>query len=893
MHTIRIEFQESSGNENRLRLFNEDGHLVDDRILESSTIEATIERAEEEYGQTSSESSVALGQALYDLLDGPTRWVAREREASRKALQIRIDVQGRLAHLPLELLSDQGDFLCSFVHGGILPIRQVGQEKQPSAIQDRPLRLLFMACDPMDGGPSLDYEAEETRILEATRKSQLDLEVEESGSLSGLKERLDDFGEDYFDVFHLTGHAQMTDQGPVFAMETDEGYLHIVTPKKMQEAFGDPWPRLIFLSGCETGKTQDAGASPSFCEALVRVGAPAVLGWALPVFDDVAIRAAKEIYEDLSAGKSIDDTVLKTRAALYGFEERHKRLGIRANWHLLRLYSDGTSLDPLVTPRRSKGRAKLSPRPPSTQVFLDAHAKKEVCPRDRFVGRRRPLQQGIRTLRAQVGDDDHAEGLLIHGMGGLGKSSLAARLCDRLRRRRLVLVGWLDEPELLRNLSEHLREPAWIDVLQDPRLPLQTRLERVLEEPLHQDPVLFVLDDFEQNLERKGETLSLDSAGLPQLQPAPLAALTALLRGIRETGSDSRLLITCRYRFTLPERTRVKSLELHHFHGPELTKKLAQLEDLGEQIAHSQVLKKRVLELAGGNPRLLERLDRVVAESEIEPGEILQAMESVTEDFREETLLGVLLEQLSATCRTLLARLSLLRLPVAWSSVETLSEIAEPGQHLDRAGALGLIEIARRVKLEDSSVFVSTLVGPLLEKVMNPDKTPEIQAGASRHLYQEWGQDSSERSEVRALEVLRLALAGHEQEIAARICADLAHVWFGQARFREADALCQLVSAQFEDYRVLMAQARSEVVLGKTEKALGHYEKALELAPPEKERDQDSSATFSATLHNMAGIVAQQGDIPRAMKLWEQSLEIEDSIGNEWLFDRSILASSA
>jgi len=36
----------------------------------------------------------------------------------------------------------------------------------------------------------------------------------------------------------------------------------------------------------------------------------------------------------------------------------------------------------------------------------------------------------------------------------------------------------------------------------------------------------------------------------------------------------------------------------------------------------------------------------------------------------------------------------------------------------------------------------------------------------------------------------------------------------------------------------------------------------------------------AATLSNMAGVVAQQGDIPRAMKLWEESLKILEQIGD-------------
>ena len=367
---IRFEVVEQTPDQLELRLVSDDGHLVDQRPLDADRVAKLLDRVDRDYKQPFPGDLPSLGAELYGFLDGAShRWLSREREKSRKALMLRIDVAGRLAHLPWELLCDDGVDLCSLSKGGLLPVRQVGREEQPWAVANRPLRLLLMACDPEGGGPSLNYEDEEARILEATHRPQVELEVEESGWLGGLEERLADFGADHFDVFHLIGHAQLTDSGPVFMMETDEGKPQRVTPEELQDVFGDPWPRLLFLSGCETGKTKDAGAPssskalPSFCEALVQVGAPAVLGWALPVYDDIASLAAAELYGALAAGKSIADAVVATRVALHRHEQQKQRLGRRANWHLLRLYTDGTALGPLVTPLKTRGRAKLRHRP--------------------------------------------------------------------------------------------------------------------------------------------------------------------------------------------------------------------------------------------------------------------------------------------------------------------------------------------------------------------------------------------------------------------------------------------------------------------------------------------------------------------------------------------------
>lgn len=100
-------------------------------------------------------------------------------------------------------------------------------------------------------------------------------------------------------------------------------------------------------------------------------------------------------------------------------------------------------------------------------------------------------------------------------MGGLGKSSLAARLCDRLESRlqKIVWVGRLDKAEFLRGLGESLDTVEANQLLNQPGLSEPKRLERLLEEHLSTQPRSFVFDDFEQNVE-------VDDGG-PRLQKDP------------------------------------------------------------------------------------------------------------------------------------------------------------------------------------------------------------------------------------------------------------------------------------------------------------------------------------------------------------------------------------
>jgi len=98
-------------------------------------------------------------------------------------------------------------------------------------------------------------------------------------------------------------------------------------------------------------------------------------------------------------------------------------------------------------------------------------------------------------------------GGFIQGMGGLGKSTLAARLCRRVQAQRLgmqrvVLVGVVNEITLLQKLSIAYEQfPEIPEILNQPKLSLKGRLQNFIEKAEELDrPLLLVLDDFEQNI---------------------------------------------------------------------------------------------------------------------------------------------------------------------------------------------------------------------------------------------------------------------------------------------------------------------------------------------------------------------------------------------------------
>jgi CHAT domain-containing protein len=856
----------------QLRLLDASGtQLLGERELDSAFV-GKLAAVVEKYYRRETPNLVELGQQLYQWLDGATeRWLAQvATHADGTALHI--DVAEQLRHLPWELLNQQGAYLCQNAHRPFTPVRRVNQHQRDYPRANRPLRLLFMACSAVDIKPVLSYEHEEICILAAANHSDIELLVEERGSQAGLAERLSDYGDDegkgYFDVFHLTGHADVdaATQQPFFWMEDDLGFGAKVTADELARAFGRNWPRLVFLSGCKTAQASDSGLLPSFCEALVAAGAPAVLGWALPVSDVYATEAAAELYKHLAAGMRVDEAVARARFRL--LENR------RADWHLLRLYTDRTPATELVTAPRTKGRQRVRVRDARSE-WLDENQRSEVCPRSEFIGRRRPLQRCLRALTRREGEPFYAPGVLIHGMGGLGKSSLAARLCDRLPdHRRLFWYGAVDELGFTAKLGEKLNRVEVNQMLSQP-LPLRQRVQHLFDAGVFDEPALLIFDDFEQNLEE-------DANGGWQLKKDALDILTALLAAIRNTRSDSRVLITSRYRFPLPHPLRLYEEGLESLTEADLSKKLRQLEAKYDMrlaqgdAAHTPLLA-QAQRLGAGNPRLLERLYRVLADAETDHATLFAALEQTAEAFREEIFLRKLLAAQTPACRQLIAAAALVRLPVDRAALDALAGPLAVDPHLERAVTLGLIEAGTVANPQtggyEKQYFVSELLLPLVESELTEAETHAARQRAAQRLYQQWWVETKSRNLEQALEVHRLALLAGEREIAVQLCDSITTHWVNRAQYRDAVMLCEVTLAFGEDYRILHNLARAEAVLGSGNTAT-HYQQALANCPPEDVKER------SAIIHNFASLLLQQGEVGRALGMWQESLALKEQIGD-------------
>lgn len=476
------------------------------------------------------------------------------------------------------------------------------------------------------------------------------------------------------------------------------------------------------------------------------------------------------------------------------------------------------------------------------------------------------MQRCLKALR----ETSDQIGVFIAGMGGLGKSSLAARLCTRVQTQRsnfarVVLIGSLDEIGLLNKLSNKFERFADVPaLLNEPKVSLKGRLQNFFEaiENEHKQPLLLVLDDFEQNI-----PIANVEDGSLRMTAEAYEILGAICAALAETGAESRLIVTCRYLKAdtfPPHRLHLESLA--GMNSSDIDKICFPL----DQEVRQQLRTQRIIDIADGNPRLLKWLLEVIQQPGLAADELLNTLEATEQKFRENILAQTLLDALELEEQKFLAQLSVFHLPV---TVEIINAISPSASFLQKLTSLSLVESATTHLNQPANYRVTTILEPLLETVLSEEEWQVTRQQGVRKLYQIWFQKPG-CIEYEVLEMVRLGLLVREREIAISAGNSLATTWLKQFRYLETFELCQQILAVFQDYTILSSIAYAEGILGLPKDALAHYQQALDLCP------KDDLEEKALILNNMAKVISNEGEIEQALQFYEQSLEIADYIGN-------------
>lgn len=884
----------------------------------------TYQRAQR---QTDAAQLLALGKQIYQWLDDGHNWLSKLKENRKTPFVIEFQTSmdpGNNEHLfleaPWELVADDNDLLAGNINVLFCPVRRIGKPNPETNNGVTPYRLsaVFMAAAPetnlQGAGKPLRYEDEERAIFEATGDLGMDMVVEESGNLDQLARTVST--QEGLHVLHVSCHGNILDT-PVLFLETDEGDLARVTPQDFAREFGEIRPRVLFASACKTGES-DGKLMHSYCSSLVQSGWPAVLGWSGSVQDAEATRFAAVFYKHLSKKDgTLSAAVAYARQELLRPPDTKEEGKISKYWHMARIYLGPQGGGPICGGQRAR---RMGGAQSGVKEFLDRNNEVPVAGRWEFVGRRREIQKVLRALKSK-----DKTGILIHGLGRQGKSSLAARvanrLADRSEHKTAVVFGRYDAMSILRSFADALPIAPVKDIV-DKYLPIvnqePSRLEQALIELLigpcrerrkedgHEcHPVLLVIDDFEKALD--------DKQPFPHpVHPDYAEEVRAIIRAFKgAVGTRSGLVFTSRYTFPLPDNDRdladdLFALPLPSFQEQDSRKQAeAKARDKGvhpENIDWART--DRIIKAAQGNPGLQDLLFGMLLDSNenIELDEILTEMEVYTASgqspqqqdllkFLENLAIDRLISLLGEGEKKLLSASTLFQIPVP---EKILGQIAgelgyngnDPFSH--RIYGLGLWE-----KYKDSTAPEEIAIGcnPLVRSHLTElqQEEQELLAGiAVNPLFAIWGgEDGSKRHYLNDWELSRLALIARSANVIVHSAADAIR-FLEQRNLNKAAGKFATNCLALLDHRKVVATADFYKVAGELFLRLGEMDtaatcitKALACFDEVDEQSKEQeNFDYASVLLAHARFICQKGEVYNATRVLREAERRFNALGD-------------
>ncbi|MDR1265043.1 MAG: CHAT domain-containing protein [Propionibacteriaceae bacterium] len=552
-----------------------------------------------------------------------------------------------LQTLPVELLwlPDAAEPIC--LEPGVTVCRRLADApRQTPVVLPGPVKLLAAVAAP-EGLRPLDVEADMQAVLDATQESARkgQLRILELAHPDLITSTLED---DRFHVLHLSAHGN-ADQ---VWLETDDGQPLPVDAEQLLRSLrraGQPIP-LVVLSSCSKMDTDHPGLAAN----LVAQGADRVIAMQASVTDVYATELTGLLYTNLV--KHPAWTVAHSLAdARHQAEQRRRhadsqRPPRRPEWPLATLWTAAGDA-PLVDPALPKEPLKRPPEFPQGGQVRQLRLGE-------LIGRRAEVRQAMAVFRRRpAAKDRHGSvgGVILTGLGGIGKTAIAGRLTQRLRDDGWMIAvhegAW--NPAALFTAVTQALEPTDMEaarVLGDGSREDAERLD-VVAQSLARCRLLILFDDFEQNL----SLVSDGSDGMVAFRDdeAGGSVLGDTIRALTETAARNDggggVLVTSRY--PLPDQAGLflARIEVPPLSNAELGRLFLRLPALRELSRADWVLLHSTI---GGHPRLVYFVDALLRGGRSNLPEITASLNQLARDL--EITLGEDQAELPAAVRTAL-----------------------------------------------------------------------------------------------------------------------------------------------------------------------------------------------------------------------------------------------
>jgi len=815
-----------------------------------------------------------IGTRLWQaLLPGTAPADLREtlvRELRTGMTPLLLGLPQNLAPLPWELLCDperpdDTGFLAR--RRPLVRLVSGGNDLSPLA---PPLRVLLLISSPpgLNERERVDVESERAAVEQATRTFReaglLHLLVEDIVTLRRVQQALLRFKPD---ILHYIGHGTYEeDLGGFLLWEDEQGHPLPVPDTRIADMFRPRGLRAVLLHGCETAISDEHTDFRGVAGVLTEAGIPAVVAQQANFTYESSQRASEMFYTALTSGQSIAEATFEARQALAYAD--------RPDWAVPTLQATTGGLLPLLDPAASPDVSDPALERGGASADLPA-------PTGVFVGRQREL----RALRVMLESAPGPVLALMTGPGGVGKSTLAAQAVTRYGERfkatlTLRCAGYQGIDLFLQQIAEFLQRqgsPGLLtDILPDPKLSVETKIDAAIEMLDKAGPFLLLVDNLE-SVQRDDRTLA-DSSLLLFLQ--------RLLTNLR----SGRTLITGRYvvKDLLPHGKFAASLlqlDLDDLSVYEIFQLLSR----HTALAHlSETERAEVVREFGGLPYVYDLLSSQAASRSL-GGLIHDVQGRITreraqrsahewEQIRRQVVEFAALEstvaRLPERSQTLLGELSLFRSSFPLQALEQgLAAVEDEWKPLLDWGLL-------RFDPVDGDYHLHSLTAHYAQDLLNATDRAATQVQLAEWYLRYVREESHDLADY--LEAHRLLRAAGEVERAGELALNLGEVL---SRFGLYQLWRELCTATITDVETTHESLRSATLhqLGNIALDQGEYAEARRLyseslAIKERLGDQGGRAM---TLHQLGNIAKDQGEYEEARRLYSEVLTISERLGDQ------------
>jgi tetratricopeptide (TPR) repeat protein len=410
-----------------------------------------------------------------------------------------------------------------------------------------------------------------------------------------------------------------------------------------------------------------------------------------------------------------------------------------------------------------------------------------------------------------------------------------------------------------------------------------------------QRALLLIIDDLEQ-------VLIPDQQNLHRVAPEVAPVLAAVLRAFDPAVTDSRLLLTSRYQFTLDSLpNRLEQIPLRPLSLVARLKLLTrQQAQAGTRLqAERSALAVRAAEVSRGNPGLQDLIAlRLVFSDQVDTDRATAAItdmeaylrqgdlpaEADVRKFLEDLALDTLLDLAGPTHRGLLRDLTLFDLPVPDQVVTAVAQRSTgSAARLRGLGLLGSFPDPHQPRLTATAVnmLAAGRIAPL-----DDDEITALAALAVTPLFAAWGGDTSNaRSPLMDAELTRLALhAGNPQVTAACAAGAVRALTAGPAAtaFQLGQTAIALLDQHHHPVPITLLRRTADAarVSGDGQSTLHLFGRASQL-PHTDDHPQTDPLEHARVAAEYAEYLIQRGDLKHAERLLHQAHQAFTTAGSD------------